>query len=200
MPKTIYPVARPAQVILVLAVLLMSGSCKRVLHAGKPSLPEASQEGNNTLGCLMDGNVWLTQVRHKRTSPVDSDYSGPGEWGTGFGIKAKQEVSSTAHNHLFLRVSKTAGELRPGVYTVSEGFSAEYQLYANGAVKDILRTTASNQGAITFTKVETKATTSRDGRTLRSTILSGTFQFTATSAMTGKTLVVRDGRFDVQTF
>ncbi len=199
MLKTICQTVRPARVILGLTLLLAGSSCKKVSDAIKPKLPEATQEGKGTLGCLMDGDLWLTRVENTLDTPVEATYSATAS-GSSFSVRAEQQKNSNAFNYLYLRVNSPAAELRPGTYALAQGFSAEYEIFANGTTQDRLLTGAANQGTITFTKVEPKVTTGIGGITVRSTIVSGTFQFTATSATTGKTIAVQDGRFDVQAF
>lgn len=90
---------------------------------------------------------------------------------------------------LFIR-STTA--VKPGVYTLSNGFSAGATLGAGSFHTDNVGT-----GTSTTTKVE-PYTITVNGITSHQSIVSGTFGFTAGGAGTanGQTLTVTEGRFD----
>lgn len=191
--------ARFAQTLtLLLALLASSTSCKKVTDSLKPKLPDATQEGKGTFGCLLDGEIWLTRVERTLDTPVEATYSSSATGGS-FLLRAEQENSSGEINYLYLRIN-AATALQPGTYTLAQGFEGSYNRFANGTTQDRLQSGPANQGSITITKVEPKTTTGIGGATVRSTIVSGTFQFTASSATTGKTIDVKDGRFDVQAY
>jgi hypothetical protein len=177
-----------------LAVLGLTGSClagiaacDKVEDIITPKLPEATQEGKNTFGCLVDDKVWLTYTEHTLDREIEASYSP----GSPLSLRAENERDKNAYSYIHLYVG-SGGTLQPGTYTVGNGFSATYDGSTHYA------TSATGPGTVTITKVEPVVNNS-SGITSRYTIVSGTFGFTAVDAA-GKTVTVQDGRFDVQAF
>lgn len=174
------------------ALLLGGTACKKIDDALKPTMPEATQEGKGTFGCLVGGQLWL---------PYNPDAGSlfPNEYAVrtnSFRVGAPVltvDVNNRRENagldHLTLSV-RPASAVVPGVYTLGNGFSATATLGAEG-----YDTANAGSGTLTISKVEA-VTQTVNGITTRSTVVSGTFQFVAGSTG-GKTVAVTDGRFDL---
>ncbi len=157
-----------------------------------PGLPEATQEGKNTFGCMVDGKLWLPYAEHTLDSEVEGEHS------TGwFGVRAEQEKNPL--QYIWLQLADSTGGLKLKTYSLDEGFSAYLESYTNG-VSERYDTGPGNDGSITITKLEPRTGTAIGGVSRSYTIVSGTFSFSATSATTGKAVRITEGRFDVQAF
>ncbi|WP_400191131.1 hypothetical protein [Hymenobacter sp. B81] len=181
----------------LLTVLLLASGCEKV--SLKPKLPDATQEGKNTYGCLLNDKVWLPHSDHTLLPPLDADLTT-----SGFTLKASDDHDDAPGWEEF-NLALNTSTLAPGTYTLADGFTARYWSRDND-LNNIQEYTAGvntgNYATLTITKVEPRTTTTTvlgNTVTSRFTIISGTFAFSATSA-DGKTLTVKDGRFDVQAF
>ena len=166
---------------LLSVALLGSTACDKIDDIITPKLPDATQEGKVTFGCLVDGKVWLPYTEHTLDRAIEAKYSA-----NSFTLRAERETKDGGYIHL--RVFN-ASEIKAGTYSLANGFAATYDLNTHFA------TTTPGQGSVTLTKVEP---TTREvlGSTLHYTIVSGTFDFTGTDAA-GKIVTIKDGRFDV---
>jgi len=174
----------------LLMALITTVGCKELDIT--PGLPEPTQEGKNTFGCMVDGALWLPYVEHTLDSKVEGEYA-PG-W---FGVRAERELDPL--QYIWLQVADSTAGPRVKTYTVKDGFYARFETYKDGAF-DIYETDSLGGGHINITKVETKTGTAIGGVSRTYTIVSGTFSFAATSINTGKVVTITDGRFDVQGF
>ncbi|GAA3948002.1 hypothetical protein [Hymenobacter algoricola] len=192
--KTLFTTRRrfgPASIVLALALLTGSG-CKKVEDIITPKLPEVTQEGKGTFGCMVDGKLWLPYVQHTLDSELEAEYSSTG--GGIFHLRAEQEPEGKPYQYIHLSVLNQPGVLlKPGTYTAATGFEGRLQA-GNEYV-----TTASGPATLTITKVEPRTVKVPGGGESRSTIVSGTFSFEATHAG-GHKATLTEGRFDVQAF
>lgn len=180
-----------------LALVLLAGSgCEEVEDIVKPKLPEATQEGKGTFGCLVDGSLWLPFVQHTLDSKLEAEYSySPGGI---FHLRAEQEPSNKVPQYVHLTVATAAGELlKPGVYTTATGFSGSLEVQ-NTPIDDY-RTSTAGPATLTITKVEPHTEKMPTGGDVRYIIVSGTFDFEAT-ASGGHKVRLTEGRFDVKAF
>jgi hypothetical protein len=191
MKKIFTPGLRPASLFLALA-LLAGSSCKKVEDIITPKLPEATQEGQGTFGCLVDGKLWLPFVQHTLDSKLEAEYSATG--GGIFHLRAEQEPEGKHYQYLHLSVLNQAGVLlRPGTYSAATGFEGRLE-----AEKQYV-TAAAGAATLTITKVEPHTEKMPTGGEVRYTIVSGTFAFEATEPG-GQKVTVTEGRFDVKAF
>ncbi len=172
--------------------LLAAPACKKIDDVLKPKLPEATQEGKGTFGCLVNGTVWLPDNYNATRFPY-TDYdirTYPVPINAGhftFDVKNLSDQNA-GFTDMTLTINSTS-PLAPGVYTLGNGFSAS----ARDATT-IFETTPAGTGSVTITKVE-PYTSTFGGITTSQSIVSGTFAFTVVA--NGKTLTVTDGRFDL---
>lgn len=183
---------RPAPVTLWLALALLAGSgCKKVEDLVTVKLPDATQDGKNTFGCLLNDKVWIPYTDHLLDDKMEAKYSS-----TGLRVTAEQYDDGTDHTQFDLFV--TAANVQPGTYAVGQNFSAQFERLKKGGGIDTYTTTGASTGSITITKVEARTSTFNNVVS-RYTVVAGTFSFTATTAG-GQTITVKDGRFDAQAF
>ncbi|GAB2968062.1 hypothetical protein GCM10027048_43610 [Hymenobacter coalescens] len=184
-------------VLPLLGLLLLGSGCKKVVEAIKPKLPDETQDGKNTFGCMLDDKLWLPHSDHTLLPPLNAAYSAGS-----FTLKASDDHDDLPGWEEF-NLTVTAPSLVPGTYTLSSGLTARYWSRDNDLsnMRDYVAG-AGNQATLTITKVEPRTkTTTVLGNTVTSTftVVSGTFTFTASTAG-GQTITVKDGRFDVQAF
>jgi len=192
MKKISAPGLRPASLFLALALLAGSG-CKKVEDIITPKLPEATQEGKNTFGCLVDGALWLPFVEHTLDSKLEAEYSATG--GGIFHLRAEQEHEGKPYQYIHLSVLNPAGvPLKPGTYSAATGFVGRLE-----ASSDYV-SSAAGPATLTITKVEPHTDKMPTGGESRYTIVSGTFTFEASPATAGGKVTLTEGRFDVQAF
>lgn len=178
--------SRATSGLLSTGLVLMAIGCKDIL---RPSLPAATQEGKDTFGCLLDGKAWLPNRKHTLDDMLEGHISGSKL----FSLKA--EDNQTPAN-FYLSVADSTG-IKPGTYQLRAGFDGSYDA-VQGSTAWYLGGTA-NQGQLTVTKFEPFTRTGPSGATVRGAIVSGTFEFTA-SSNSGQTITVREGRFDVNAY
>ncbi|TGE28859.1 hypothetical protein [Hymenobacter metallicola] len=175
------------------ALLLGSTGCEKIEDIITPKLPEATQEGKGTFGCLVDNKLWLPYVEHTLDSKLEADYAHSG--GGVFHLRAEQEHEDKAPQYIHLSVLNQPGVLlKPGTYTAATGFEGRLE-----ASKEYI-TTPAGPATLTITKVEPHTEKMPTGGEVRYTIVSGTFEFEATDAASGQKTTITEGRFDVQAF
>lgn len=139
-------------------------------------LPLATQTGADTLGCLIDGvPVIDNRVRNTFIQLVDGTYN--------FLVSGANDdrVLSVA---LFIDAWETP--IIEGVYNISVGGLGKCSAYINyDNILGGIYTTTENAGILTITKIDDE-----------NSIVSGTFWFDVTHPDTGKTIEIREGRFD----
>ena len=179
--------------ILLLAFTSCS-SCKKEINA----LPEATQEGKNTAGCLIDGQAWTP-------SPGGSGAPGSRPMGGGY----FSALLNVPKHSVWLRMYKnnrTSMQFyvqsvnKPGRYPLSFdtsddvggspdsksfGFYAVDGAYVNDPSYSYI-TTSVKTGYVNFTVADTT-----------NWLLAGTFEFDAIDAQSGKTVKITNGRFDI---
>jgi hypothetical protein len=174
------------RVFVVLFILLIATSCKKIdLDFTPKKLPAATMTGANTFGCLVDGKVFVPGkklfaggvILQFNYEFVDSNYY----------------VILAAHNYIEdYSVAINIDKIQlSGDTTFSFSSPRTGPVYGRcGAVRNDLTvpySTAQNApGELVFTKFD-----------LVNHIASGTFWFDAVDSATGKTVQVREGRFDV---
>ena len=157
--------------VLFCMLVLLVGCHK---DEGSP-LPKATQTGENTFGCLVDGKAFgplppqgITSSRRKPLEAslyrTDLLISARGNGGVDFALR---------------------NAFQPGTYPIRETNSASYGRYAFGS--DDYYTDGAHTGTVTLTRMDTVAK-----------VASGTFQFTALNYQSGKTVAITEGRFDVR--
>ncbi|MBC8112060.1 MAG: hypothetical protein H7Y04_13455 [Verrucomicrobia bacterium] len=168
---------------LLLASVLLS-QCKLVNKEEKPELPPETQEGKRTMGCKVDGEIWLPEYSSR---PVfsGSEYSVTYD-GSFYGMNlfADRKRETTVQFNVF-QVSKSGTyDLYKFISQDPSGYrnitQARYQDNTGDFLTDSLHT-----GKVTITKLD-----------LQKAIISGTFYFDAYNKETGKVVKITEGRFD----
>ena len=182
--------------VFVAGLLLGCTGCDTVDDVMNPKMPAATQEGTRPFSCMAGGKLWLPY--HPNAGSVFlgnyaiRTYSLPVNSSTFSGVvnNLREENTGVTNSTFFIRFTSA---IRPGVYALSNGFSAGASL---GAA--LFHTDNVGTGNVTITKVE-PFTRTVNGIMSHQSIVSGTFEFTAAGAGTanGKTLTVTKGRFDL---
>ncbi|SFQ82701.1 DUF6252 family protein [Hymenobacter arizonensis] len=168
----------PRLLLPLLALVLMS-QCqlkKSDPQPLEPKLPPITQNGSNTIGFRVDGQVWLPKGSFNFPS-WKAYYSG---------------------KMFYITANRVGGDTRDqfgiGIDPLQPG-TAQFDLAErNGVIaafsplNDDFRVLAPGEGTLRFTRLDTVAR-----------IVAGTFEFEAVSATTGKTVRITDGRFDLRT-
>jgi hypothetical protein len=148
--------------------------------APKTILPPATQVGANTLGCLINGQVWVAHTCDPNLTSVHADWSQDGFTLSGArknGAGTTQILSFTidSMNHI-------------GSYTIGPMASTGWARFTNYSANCYYSSdSAATGGELMLTKLD---------RT--NYIISGTFEAILYSPTCGDTLRVTDGRFDVR--
>ena len=158
--------------ITLLAVALAASSCKK---EEADALPKATQTGQHTFGCLVDGKAF-------GPLPPQGINSSKGEPLEGYVYRTDLLISARGNGKVDFALRNA---FRPGTYAIKETQSAMYGRYGFGS--DDYLTDNAHTGTVTLTRIDTVAK-----------IAAGTFQFTALDYRTGQTVTVTEGRFDVR--
>lgn len=154
-------------------------------------LPQATQTGANTLGCRINGKVWVAQDSDEmfnRTLGVEGGYQGTIIDSIPYCIWIRARRNDRTFLHLFVRkVSK------PGLYPLELATGARpgalvpysYGLYFDSS-KEFM-TGPGHTGTVTVTRADTI-----------NGIVSGTFEFTGYDPQTKQAISVTEGRFDAR--
>lgn len=168
---------------VLLTALLLAGGCKKLDLT--PGLPDETQEGKNTFGCKVNGKIWLPYTEHTLDRAVEPEYDRG--W---FAVRVEREKDPS--QLMWLQLGDSTG-IQQKTYTLNDGFYAYFQSQKEGKV-DTYMAGPGSTGIVTITKVEEQPP--KNGRI--STIVSGTFSFTAKDDISGQTVIVSEGRFDVK--
>jgi Family of unknown function (DUF6252) len=157
-----------------ITILFIANSCH------KDPLPKPTQEGKNTFGCRVNGEVWIPDGK-KGTIPASPAITGgfSKSGNNTFNIRLFTSKSNSQNLKLSL-ANAVIGENHlsqnlPGPINYAEFYDGN-RLYQTSSV---------NTGKITITRADTV-----------SKIFSGTFEFTAGRGK--EKVVVTEGRFDVK--
>jgi hypothetical protein len=161
-------------------------SCKKEIK----DLPPATDNGSNTFGAKVNGNLWKPQGfgPFPANDILESTVAG-----NDIQIWARNFASSPNETEFYLLIKNVTG---PGTYQLNENIPAHpypdvsygYYVKRNITPQNEWSTSASYTGTVTITKFD---------RTNR--IASGSFQFNAINMYnTPEPLTVTEGRFDVK--
>ncbi|MDQ2770011.1 MAG: DUF6252 family protein [Bacteroidota bacterium] len=157
---------------LSLAAVLFTAACKK--DGPEAGLPAATQEGKNTFGCLVDGQLFVPLP----PAGINSSHREPLEASL---YRTDILVSGRGNGYVDFALRNA---FRPGTYNLGEtytGSSGRYEISAGAYYTNTVYT-----GTVTLTRIDTVAK-----------IAAGTFQFTALNR-SGKTVTVTNGCFDVR--
>ena len=158
---------------LSLAAVLLAAGCKK--DGPEAGLPAATQDGKNTFGCLVDGQLFVPKpgqaISITKREPLEASI-----------YHTDLLVSGMGNGYVEFALRNA---FKLGVYNLSETNTNSYGTYSISGIR--YYTNASHQGTVTLTRIDTVAK-----------VAAGTFQFTALDYQSGKTVTVTNGRFDVQ--
>lgn len=159
-------------------LLICASSCK------KDKLPKATQAGENTFGCKIDGKIFLPSESaglfgSAPVSVYNYPYSGFTLLGKYYGDRSDKTPQNVIIELPYLQSTGTypLTTYGYGLYELDYAFGPMYRTNAN----------PSYTGTVNITRCDTL-----------NQIYSGTFSFMAIDTVTGKTVKVTDGRFDVK--
>ena len=187
--------------VVLVAQITMSSCIKNLFKEKEESLPAVTQTGANTLGCKVEGKVWVPNGTHDLfvSIPALSAYIYKSRGVKYFSISARKDPSAfnkedDAYDDLSLDVILPASTSEViidkdcngcGLYCYYTSLRFKIRgLFQGGCYM----TSSLNTGKVRFTRIDTV-----------NRIISGTFQFSAIDKNSGKIINITDGRFDVNT-
>lgn len=165
-------------------MLLITMSCQEDPAA---DLPPATQEGKNTLACLIDNNRWTQYSSDfKQSSSIAYYFSGPKT----LLIRGRDD---TKRQFIGFAITNYDGKL--GAYKLDSSCTDLPQVCANLGFynTDPSPSVSSNTIYLTDFKNTGQVTITRH----TPSFVSGTFEFMARHKVTGKTVRITNGRFDM---
>ena len=179
--------------LMILIVISLTSACKKEKVKPIDELPEATQEGKNTFGCLVNGEAFLPKGgRFARPSPQCSYPFLDNRSGRGYCFsliasnKAEPNILKIVRLETYfkeLEESKTYSLTVPGV---KEEASGEYSVSTPRSLGEHYWVQPPVTGELRITKLD---------KVKR--ILAGTFWFDALNDE-GEKVEVREGRFDMK--
>jgi len=167
--------------ILLLTLPLLSVECEDPIAEEQPyELPPITQEGANTFGCLINGEVWLPQANDSDDEPLDVNYPII----SNFDIRIQKSTSERT-DEINLRLKDTSDIWEGKTYNFTKRaetilyFYHDKCLFANANVGGQIIA-----GELFISRFDSG-----------NRFVSGTFWFTAVSDC--DTVFVKDGRFDL---
>ncbi|AII51801.1 DUF6252 family protein [Hymenobacter sp. APR13] len=180
---------KPAFTLLTLLLVFLSASCKK---EEVDALPKATQEGKNTMGCLVNGKAW---------KPYEAPKLGAGDpfnvyWRVGNGrirltmFFDRQTDGDASAIYIYVPDISSPGliELNQPANPMLTSANPSYGSYIDTqSAPDITYLTGPTAiGQLNITRFDTTAR-----------IVSGTFNFTGRAA-NGSAVQVTEGRFDMR--
>jgi len=170
------------RILSVFCILLLLGGCKKKKE-GIEALPEATQVGKNTFGCLVNGVVFIPKAPGIPISLSTSYQFVDGKYL--YSLYATR-VEGNDRKSFFINAKDVMLEEKMYALTqfdTSQSFSGRFSSSV-GNISDNYETSPSLQGEIRITKVDQVKR-----------IIAGTFWFDAENK-DGQKVEVREGRFD----
>ncbi|KHJ39505.1 hypothetical protein PBAC_00120 [Pedobacter glucosidilyticus] len=172
-------------IILFSYISLSASSCKKE-KTGIDALPAATQEGKNTFGCLVNGEVFIARTTGLFGPPYFTcEYNFNSETNSfRFLLSGTDKIREPQSS---ISINSNSISLTSGGKTILRELKDGYAnaIYSETLI-DEFSTTALSNGEITITKLDESKR-----------ILSGTFWFDAVNE-TGEKVEVREGRFDMK--
>jgi hypothetical protein len=158
---------------LSLAAVLLATGCKK--DDPEAGLPTATQEGKNTFGCLVDGQVFVPKpgqaISITKREPLEASV-----------YRTDLLVSGMGDGYVEFALHNASQQ---GTYALGETSTKSYGTYSVSGIR--YYTNTAHVGTVTITRIDTVAK-----------VAAGTFQFTALDYQSGKTVTISNGRFDVR--
>ncbi|MGG8497231.1 DUF6252 family protein, partial [Tenacibaculum sp. TC6] len=150
-------------------------------------LPPITQTGENTVGCLVDGEVFLPKGSNPLGNPVLTCFYQfvNGQWHFSLGFSNNKKEHLRAINIASHNINFEEGKSYNLVFDDGNNAFGRYTIYKNGTGYDY-RTSNEIKGKLTINKLDQNKA-----------IISGTFWFDAVNS-NGENVEIREGRFDMQ--
>ncbi len=166
----------------VVALFMIAANCKSNIDP----LPAATQIGNGTLACRIDGVVW---------KPHNSDF------------KSSSSIARYLEKEKTLFVGGGNDETFQGLHFGLANYTGQVGTYELDSVCSDLPRVCANIGEYTPSRYYDKSVTYQTNSQYKgkveitkhtaSGIVSGTFEFEAKNPVTGKVVKITEGRFDM---
>lgn len=172
-------------ILLLFTLAIVLNSCDKDTFAGKDQLPAETQTGANTVGCLVNGEVFLPHAGGINPE-VNCFYQFiDGEFYFSLGFSDLRNGGSTSVFVQTKKINLQAGQ----TYILNKNTVDDSDYTGGGGVfwlnpSNISYTNTIKIGELKITRVD-----------LSNSIVSGTFWFDAVNT-NGKTVEIREGRFD----
>ena len=178
---------------LVCLVLLAAAGCQKNADVRPGALPPATEVGRNTIGCLINDQVWKVDAGDASlaSSPVKAWYT------PGLSLDVEATHAGGVYGDSQLRLHLDGLNLHPGTYDLDQGTRLKFEDYESEFGDEYAAGGTIGGGAVTLTKVQAVAAT---GNSPAYTIVAGTFSFTAVSPYTGAVVHLTNGLFDVKAY
>ena len=158
--------------LLCLLLALVIGGCKKEDEID--ALPKATQSGQHTFGCLVDGKAFgplpPQGINFSKRDPLEASV-----------YRTDLLVSARGNGYVDFALRNA---FKPGTYPLGETQTGSYGSRRTSAVD--YNTDVAHTGTVTLTRIDRVAK-----------VAAGTFQFTGVSR-DGQTVAVTEGRFDVR--
>jgi len=165
-------------------MMLCFSCCKKDADVNTtPQLPPETQEGKNTFGCLVNGDVWLPQVPPNASgvTKLNADYSN-GQFFVAAYLKSSLKDESIAINVLSNMYSE-GNYILKDANNINKNARGIFINLINGCE---LETDSVNTGLLIIKRRDTVAR-----------IIAGTFNFSVTKEGCNS-INIADGRFDIK--
>lgn len=183
------------QLFIIFVIYISTSSLKCIKERIEDKLPEPTQEGRNTLGCYVNGTLFITgETLFGNVRPTSCTYYSKDTTNISAGTLIIQGIGITREISGNIFIQKT-GVFAPGTFTLITD-TCQYpkrcdaaQYYSRRELSDSTSNGVSylsTDGQLIVSKLDTI-----------NKILSGTFRFVAKDS-TGKTRIITDGRFDLR--
>jgi hypothetical protein len=171
-------------IVFVFIASLVLCQCQLFKKEVKPELPPETQEGKRTMGCKVDGQIWLPEYS-KRGLFGGSEFSMTYEgsfYGLSLGADRKRET------YVGFNVYDVAESGTYALFKIYTPFYSGLQRITKAIYTDStgdFETDSLHTGKVTITKLDRQKA-----------VISGTFYFDAYNKKTGKVVKITEGRFD----
>lgn len=164
----------------IILMLVVCSSCKTDILSPKEELPAATQEGLNTFGCLVNGEVWIPKRIYNKLEYFYYENDGS------FNVTAYKKIGSNDINQE-LGFGVLEGLIAEDSYILSNLETTKSMAgFNNYNLNCYYETNPKQAGTLSIIKLDTA-----------NHIIAGTFEFTVWTEECD-TIKVTDGRFDIK--
>jgi hypothetical protein len=169
---------------LLFGIAFSGTSCSEDPPAPQPSLPPITQTGENTFGCYVNGELWLPK----------GNFQTPDKFASYYYNSLQINANRVGHNPftaIRMNFGKVYSDTSFVIHNYTDSASYQYFNYASayeptGPIQ-FFDALFLNSGELHLTRFDTV-----------NRIVSGTFFFTARDTVSGDSVNIQDGRFDLR--